>query len=95
MLYIMLGSGQSHTVYFYSRVPREKPRRYRIARQPTVMLPPRNHEEGQDGEEVFCDPCFLVAINISLYGVADLKSHVTQLCRNQESMITRAHDRKH
>jgi len=84
---VILGSGESHMVYFYRRVSMGKNAARKKAQaqiaQVTVMIPPRAHEEGQVGEEVVCDPCFLEAIKIALSDTADLGVNILQICENE------------
>ncbi len=88
----MTGSSESHTVYFYSRV--SKPlsittRRKRSVAyiEPVIVVLPF----GRDGlsEEVLCDPCFSIAINMAVAQTAQLKKHVLQLVESQPKMVTR------
>ena len=82
---VILGSGESHMVYFYRRVSIGM-QVVEVA-QVTVMIPPRAHEEGQVSEEVVCDPCFLEAIKIALTETVDLSTNVLQICENEWSKV--------
>ena len=100
----LLGSGESHTAYFYSRVPpglaasarmqtRKQVRLRDELAEVTVVLPLRHHDSGQTEEEVSCDPCFHDSIKIALSRATDLKSHVLQLCLHEPKVITRSIDK--
>ena len=99
---IILGSGESHMVYFYRRasmatqvaeVLRPITRMSlavgkQVGAKVTVMIPSRAHEEDQSGEEVVCDPCFLEAIQIATGETAELRAHVLEIYENEWNRVT-------